>query len=140
MDVHASMQHTPGSEETQQQIAEQLREQGLENAKSIYDKHRPSKAATPRGARAVWFNYRRALAEAVNELPGNVSNIGLMDREDLELVELGGPLHDEVKEHIGKYLEDEEDESEGSDIDGFVHDLKIADVLGHEPVDMMSTE
>jgi len=107
--------------------------------KAIYESHRPSKAATRRGAKKIWFDLRRAFVEAVKELPGNVSNIGWMDREDMELLEETGPLLEELKAHNGKYLEDEEDdEPDSPDIDGFDHGVRIPDVLG--PVDTMSTE
>lgn len=97
------------SGETQQQIAKQLREQGLENAKVIYDDYRPSKASTRLGAGTIWCNLRRALEVALDELPGNINNLGWMDRDDLELVEQAKDLFDEIKGHIAKYLEDEDE-------------------------------
>ncbi len=127
------------SDEEQEEIAEELREQGLDAAKTVVASHLPSKAATRRGAENIWFRLRRALAEANRELPGNVGNIGRRDREDLEVVEQAAQVLDEIRDHINECLEDEDDD-EFSDTDELVHGDENTDVHGLEPVDIVSTE
>jgi len=125
------------ADETQSEIARELREQGLEQAKTIFDRYRPSKAANCRGAESIWLNLRRALDEAVKELSGNVGNLRWLDQEDLELVQQGEELLDELKIDIIKRLEEVELDDE--DIDDFDHENQISDVLGNAAVDTLST-
>lgn len=98
--------------QTQQRIAQQIKEQGIEKAKAIVKRHLPSKAATRRGAESIVCNLRRALKEATKELPDNINNVGRMDQDDVALIEAAEVLLDDLKEHALRYVDDEDDDDE----------------------------
>ena len=128
------------TEELQACIAEEIREQGPEQAKAIVRSHLPPKAATRRGAKKVWFDLRYALKDATEELPGNFGKIGRMDHEDLDLIEVAEQLIEDLKEHALDCLRDDDDELDESDTGDLVLGNNIAGVLERATVDIVSTE
>ena len=98
------------SKEKQALIATELRDQGLQNAKTIYDAHRPSKAATRRGAESVWFEFRRAAKAAKEELADNLRALHIwLDQDDLDLINgIEEDVFAPLKILIEEKLEDEE--------------------------------
>lgn len=124
-------------EEKQQQMAAELRERGLLNAKAIFDGLRESRAAQRRGAESFWCELRRVLVVAVKELSGNVDKLLWLDEDDLELIQQAQELLEELEvraiERVDQQVEEERWEMGDSD-----HQERIADV--QRPVDMMSTD
>lgn len=95
-------------------IAKELREQGLQNAKAIYKSHRPSKAATRRGAESIWFEFLRVLKLAKEELVGNTNDLYWLDQSDLDLIqdvedELLTPLRIQTEDKLEEQALDEDD-------------------------------
>jgi len=125
------------SQQKQQQIVQQLREQGLENAKAIYDRHRPAKAATPRGAMGVWCNLQLPLQEALRELPGNTHKLHGLDENDLAFIQEAKGLFAELEVRTAQSIEQRIEDEPWQDTDDLVHDDEIAAV--ERGVDTVST-
>jgi ParB/RepB/Spo0J family partition protein len=140
---HLSMQEAGRvanlEKEKQRKIAAAINKQGFEAAKAIVKKALPSKAATHRGAEAIWWNLARPLKVAVAELSGHVEQIGMMSASCLALIRQGKSLFDELEQHAAQCVKEaEEDEAFCSDVDDIDHGEQIDERLA-AVMDTMST-